>query len=124
MKKLITAIALVCLAISTNSFASDFMNLEQRQATFCGKTFNGENVKNGMTFKAYITADCMTNTIHFLAGKNAGKTFERKVVESYPNGESCMNFKSGKQICNKIKDGLSFSGDRLGLSFSHVHVFG
>jgi len=104
MKKLVTSIALVCLAISTNSFASEFMNLEQRQATYCGKTINGENVKNGMTFKVYIDAECKTNTIHFIKGKRAGQTHVRKIVESYPNGETCMKWKNGNQVCNKVKD--------------------
>lgn len=104
MKKLITSIALVCLAASTNSIASDYMNIEQRQAAFCGKTWNGENVKNGMTFKGHLDAECKTNTIHFLSGKKAGETHVRKVTESYSNGESCMKFKSGKEVCNKFKD--------------------
>ena len=25
-------------------------------------------------------------------------------VESYPNGETCMNWKNGSQVCNKMKD--------------------
>ena len=104
MKKLIILVALVCLAVSTNSFASDYMNRDQRQATFCGKTFNGENVKNGMTFKVYLDTECKTSTIHFLTGKKTGEIHERKVVESYPNGEQCLNWKSGNQVCNKMKD--------------------
>ena len=105
MKKIITSVAFICLASSaTTIYASDFMNLEQRQATFCGKTYNGENVKNGMTFKVYLDAECKTSTIHFLTGKKEGQTHIRKVVESYPNGETCMNWKNGNQTCNKIKD--------------------
>jgi len=103
MKKLIATTAIICLAASSASYASDYMNQEQRQATFCGKTFNGENVMNGMTFKIHLDASCKTSTIHFLTGKKSGKTSKRSVT-SFPSGEICLKFKNGKERCNKMKD--------------------
>ncbi len=104
MKKLFTSVVLICLSASSAAFASDYMNQEQRQATFCGKTFDGKNEVTGVTFKIHLDSACKTSTIHLLTGKKAGKTMARKITESYPNGESCLTFKNGKKRCNKMKD--------------------
>ena len=95
-----TAIALILA--SPISYAEDFMNKEQRQATFCGKTFDGEVLSSGATFKVHIDSECKTNTIHFLTGKKAGKTVERKIISMSDEGEMCHT-KAGK-YCNKMKD--------------------
>jgi hypothetical protein len=95
-----TAIALI--VASPISHAEGFMTKEQRQATFCGKTFDGENLISGVTFKIHIDSACRTNTIHFLTGKKAGKTEERKIISMSDEGESCHT--SNRDYCNKMKD--------------------
>lgn len=79
-----------------------YMNKEQRQTTFCGKTFDGEILSTGATFKVHIDSECKTNTIHFLTGKKAGKTVERKIISMSDEGEMCHT--KGRDYCNKMKD--------------------
>ena len=95
-----TAIALILA--SPTSYAEDFMNKEQRQDTLCGKTFDGEVLSSGATFKANIDSECKTNTIHFLTVKKAGKTVERKIISMSGEGEMCHT--KGRNYCNKMKD--------------------
>lgn len=104
MKKLIATTAMICLAASSASYASDYMNQEQREATFCGKTFDGRNEFSGWTFKVHIDGSCKNNTIRYLTGDKAGKTFDRKIGAIYPNGELCRQNNKGKERCNKVKD--------------------
>jgi hypothetical protein len=105
MKKISSFLAFSLLVVSPFSFAEEFMNQEQRQAAFCGKTFDGENLITGTTFKIHIDQDCKTNTIHYLTGKIAGKTFERKITSISPNGELCRTSNDGKkEDCNKMQD--------------------
>ena len=104
MKKLISSAALIFLATSSLSLASDYMTGDQRQTAFCGKTFDGKNEFSGSTFKIHLDQECKTNTIHYLTGKKAGKTFERKINNIYANGELCRSSKNGKESCNKVKD--------------------
>ena len=105
MKKTFLITAMSLILISQISYAEDFMNKEQRQAAFCGKTFDGENLINGVTFKIYIDQECKTNTIYYLTGKPAGKTFERKITSISPNGELCRTSNDGKkEDCNKMQD--------------------
>ena len=86
----------------TDQSAGDYMNKEQRQTTFCGKTFDGEILSTGATFKVHIDSECKTNTIHFLTGKKAGKTVERKIISMSDEGEMCHT--KGRDYCNKMKD--------------------
>ena len=86
----------------TDQYAEDYMNKEQRQTTFCGKTFDGEILSTGATFKVHIDSECKTNTIHFLTGKKAGKTVERKIISMSDEGEMCHT--KGRNYCNKMKD--------------------
>lgn len=86
----------------TDQYAEDYMNKEQRQTTFCGKTFDGEILSTGATFKVHIDSECKTNTIHFLTGKKAGKTVERKIISMSDEGEMCHT--EGRKYCNKMKD--------------------
>jgi hypothetical protein len=86
----------------TGQYAEDYMNKEQRQTTFCGKTFDGEILSTGATFKVHIDSECKTNTIHFLTGKKAGKTVERKIISMSDEGEMCHT--KGRDYCNKMKD--------------------
>ena len=86
----------------TYQYAEDYMNKEQRQTTFCGKTFDGEILSTGATFKVHIDSECKTNTIHFLTGKKAGKTVERKIISMSEEGEMCHT--KGRDYCNKMKD--------------------
>jgi hypothetical protein len=86
----------------TYQYAEDYMNKEQRQTTFCGKTFDGEILSTGATFKVHIDSECKTNTIHFLTGKKAGKTVERKIISMSDEGEMCHT--EDRKYCNKMKD--------------------
>jgi len=104
MKQLIAYAVLICLAASPITYASDYMNQEQREATFCGKTFNGKNEISGWTYKVHVDASCKNKTIQYETGKKAGKTFDRQITKIYPNGEWCRLTNRGKQRCNKIKD--------------------
>ena len=72
---LITAIALI--VVSPASYAEDYMNKEQRQTTFCGKTFDGEILSTGATFQVHIDSECKSLTIHFRTGIRAGESGER-----------------------------------------------
>ena len=54
MRKLLSNTAIALILASPTSYAEDFMNKEQRQATFCGKTFDGEVLSSGATFKVQI----------------------------------------------------------------------
>jgi len=102
VRKILLNTAIALIAASPISYAEDFMNKEQRQATFCGKTFDGENLISGATFKIHIDSECKTNTIHFLTGKKAGKTRERKIISMSDEGELCHTF--NRDYCNKMKD--------------------
>ena len=102
MRKILLNTAIALILASPVSYAEDFMNKEQRQATFCGKTFDGKVLSSGATFKVHIDSECKTNTIHFLTGKKAGKTVERKIISMSDEGEMCHT-KAGK-YCNKMKD--------------------
>ena len=102
MRKILLNTAIALILASPISYAEDFMNKEQRQATFCGKTFDGENLISGATFKIHIDSECKTNTIHFLTGKKAGKTVERKIISMSDEGELCHTF--NRDYCNKMKD--------------------
>lgn len=102
MRKLLLNTAMALIVASPVSYAEEFMNKEQRQATFCGKTFDGENLISGATFKIHIDSECKTNTIHFLTGKKAGKTSERKIISMSDEGELCHT--SNRDYCNKMKD--------------------
>ena len=105
MKKTFLITAMSLILISQISYAEDFMNKEQRQAAFCGKTFDGENLITGTTFKIHIDSECKTNTIYYLSGKKAGKTFERKITSMSPIGELCRTSNNGKKVdCNKMQD--------------------
>lgn len=102
MRKLLLNTAMALIVAAPVSYAGEFMDKEQRQATFCGKTFDGENLISGATFKVHIDSECKTNTIHFLTGKKAGKTRERKVISMSDEGELCHT--SNRDYCNKMKD--------------------
>ena len=102
MRKILLNTAIALILASPLSYAGDFMNKEQRQATFCGKTFDGEVLSSGATFKVHIDSECKTNTIHFLTGKKAGKTVERKIISMSDEGEMCHT--KARNYCNKMKD--------------------
>jgi hypothetical protein len=102
MRKIVSSAAMALILASPISYAGEFMTKEQRQATFCGKTFDGKNLISGTTFKIHIDSECTLNTIHFLTGKNAGKTIDRKVISMSEEGELCHT--SGRDYCNKMKD--------------------
>jgi len=102
MRKILLNTAIALILVSPTSYAQDFMNKEQRQATFCGKTFDGEVLSSGATFKVHIDSECKTNTIHFLTGKKAGKTVERKIISMSDEGEMCHT--KVRNYCNKMKD--------------------
>ncbi len=102
MRKIVLSTATALILVSPAPYAGDFMNKEQRQATFCGKTFDGAVLSNGVTFKVHIDPECKTNTIHFLTGKKAGKTVERKVISMSDEGEMCHT--KGRDYCNKMMD--------------------
>ncbi|NNJ91675.1 MAG: hypothetical protein HKP55_08375 [Gammaproteobacteria bacterium] len=104
MKKIIVSVALIFLAASSTTFASDYMNQEQREAKFCGKTFNGKNEISGWTYKVHVDASCKNKKIQYVTGKKAGKTFDRKITKIDPNGEWCRLTNRGQQRCNKMKD--------------------
>ena len=102
MRKILLYTAIALIVASPISYAEDYMNKEQRQTTFCGKTFDGEILSTGATFKVHIDSECKTNTIHFLTGKKAGKTEERKIISISDEGELCHT--SNRDYCNKMKD--------------------
>lgn len=90
-------------SMPTASFSGDYLSADQREAVFCGKTFDGQNTQSGWTFKVYSHDSCDKISIRYLTGDWAGKTFERRVTR-YPSGENCVRFEDGKDRCTKMKD--------------------
>jgi hypothetical protein len=102
LKKILVLTTLVCAYLPTLSYSGEYLSADERKAVFCGKTYDGENLKSGWTYRIYSHSSCDKITIRYLTGDDAGKTFERRVTR-YPNGESCVKFEDGKDRCTKVK---------------------
>ncbi len=107
MRSCIIAVG-ICLALgSSASVAEEFLNGEVLQKAFCGKTFKGENVEKGSTFKVYYPEKCDEVIHHFLTGGDAGKTVTWPLRISL-NGDHCV-VNGGKEKCAQFilnKDGV------------------
>lgn len=107
MKSFIFYLGLALPLISNVSFAADFMSSDELKNTFCGKTFNGENIEKGSTFKVYYPEKCDEVIHHFLTGSTAGKTVTWPLRIS-PIGEHCVT-NDGKEKCAsfvKVNEGI------------------
>ena len=98
----------IALALSSSvCVAEEFLSGEVLQKAFCGKTYKGENVEKGSTFKVYYPEKCNEVIHHFLTGGEAGKSVTWPLRIS-PSGDHCV-VNGGKEKCARFilnKDGV------------------
>ncbi|MCB0392452.1 MAG: hypothetical protein KDD58_14270 [Bdellovibrionales bacterium] len=98
--KMLTFLMAITL-IPSLTMAGDFLTGEEYKLTFCDTTSKGENIKSGWTFNIYINKSCDQLTVHYLTGKEAGKTITRSLTV-YPSGDVCI-IKNNEEKCEKVK---------------------
>ena len=94
MKNLIVSAAVICLAVSSTSFASDYINQEQRQAAFCGKTFDGKNEESGfgcVTGIVVLAASCCIVVVKMTIGDFCGLCHLQSQNLSVVDCNFCVN---------------------------------
>ena len=106
--KIYTLVVSIVLALGSSlSVAEEFLNGETLQKAFCGKTYMGENVEKGSTFKVYYPEKCDEVIHYFLTGGDAGKTVTWP-LRINQNGDHCV-VNGGKEKCARFilnKDGV------------------
>ena len=101
MKANALKVSVVAMLFSATASAGEFMSSDELQSALCGKTLDGINHNSGFTFKTYYSEKCRDITVHYLTGKEAGKThiFPLKI---YPSGDHCA-IRFNKEVCSKYK---------------------